>query len=319
MTLIDRYVAATLRSIPVGKRDDIDRELRASITDAVDARVESGADPDEAEQVVLTELGDPARLAADYSGRPLNLIGPNLYPDWKRLLSVLLWIAPIPGIVVLVLGVLGGSSALSALGSGIWTAGTVALHILFWTTLVFAVLERTGASGSNPTGAWTPDRLPEIDESRRVSLSDTVFSVVVYVFLFVLVILQRTHSGFDTADGSAIPIIAPELWSFWIPVLLGLLVLSAVFEIALYAVGGWTIPLAAINTVLNLLFAIPLLWLAATDMLFNPDFLAAAFGDESGAATTATTSVIVVVALVAVWEIGEGWMKALRGRAPRVR
>ncbi len=256
----------------MGKRDDIDRELRASITDAVDARVESGADPDEAEQVVLTELGDPARLAADYSGRPLNLIGPNLYPDWKQLLSVLLWIAPIPGIVVLVLGVLGGSSALSALGSGgIWTAGTVALHIVFWTTLVFAVLERTGASGSNPpTGAWTPDRLPEIDESRRVSLSDTVFSVVVYVFLFVLVILQRTHSGFDTAGGSAIPIIAPELWSFWIPVLLGLLVLSAVFEIALYAVGGWTIPLAAINTVLNLLFAIPLLWLAATDMLFNP-------------------------------------------------
>ena len=64
MTLTDRYVAATLRSIPVDKRDDIDRELRASITDAVDARVESGSDPAEAEERVLTELGDPARLAA---------------------------------------------------------------------------------------------------------------------------------------------------------------------------------------------------------------------------------------------------------------
>lgn len=44
----------------------------------------------------------------------------------------------------------------------------------------------------------------------------------------------------------------------------------------------------------------------------------AAFGDESGAPAAATTSVI-VVALIAVWEIGEGWMTSLRGRVLRVR
>ena len=314
MTLTDRYVAATLRSIPVDKRADIDRELRASITDAVDARVESGSDPAEAEEKVLTELGDPARLAAEYSERPLYLIGPELYLDWRRLLSVLLWIAPIPGVVVLVLDVLDGASAISALGSGIWTAGTVALHIAFWTTVVFAALERTGASVTNPTGAWTVDRLPQVDESRRVPLSDTVFTVAIYVFLFVFLILQRTYSGFRSDDGSAIAILEPDLWSFWIPALLVLLVLSAVFEVVLYAIGGWTIPMAVINTVLSLLFALPVIWLAASDELFNPDYLVAAFGESADSANAASTAVIVVVALVTVWDIGESWVKALRDR-----
>lgn len=319
MTLTDRYVATTLRGIPTDKRGDIDRELRASITDAIDAQVESGADPARAEEAVLTELGDPARLAADYSGRTLHLIGPDLYLDWRRLLSVLLWIAPIPGLVVFVLDAVDGASPIPAIGSGIWTSATVALHIAFWTTLVFAVLERTGDSTRNPTGAWTPERLPEIDDDRRVSLADTVISIAFYIFVFAFVVLQRDHSGFHAADGSAIPIIAPDLCSFWIPVLLGVLVLGAVLEVVRYAIGGWTIPLAAINTVLNLLFAIPLIALATDRQLVNPDYLAAAFGNLSGVETAVSSTVVVVVTLVAAWEIGEGWVKALRNAVPRDR
>ena len=38
-TLTDRYVWAVLKSLPEAKRADIDRELRASIADDIDARV----------------------------------------------------------------------------------------------------------------------------------------------------------------------------------------------------------------------------------------------------------------------------------------
>lgn len=41
---------------------------------------------------MLTELGDPMRLAAGYTGRPLHLIGPAVYPDWLRLVKLLLGI-----------------------------------------------------------------------------------------------------------------------------------------------------------------------------------------------------------------------------------
>ncbi len=49
-TLTDRYVYAVTRSLPESQRADIDKELRASIADAVDARVEAGDHPAEAER-----------------------------------------------------------------------------------------------------------------------------------------------------------------------------------------------------------------------------------------------------------------------------
>src|SRR3546814_3153315 len=66
-SLTDRYVAAVLRALPEDKRADIEKELRTSIADAIDARTETGEPAAEAERAVLQELGDPARLAAGRS------------------------------------------------------------------------------------------------------------------------------------------------------------------------------------------------------------------------------------------------------------
>ena len=93
-TLTDRYVAAAMRTVPEKQRDDLGAELRASIDDQIDARVENGEPHGDAERAVLTELGDPDKLAAGYTDRPLYLIGPRYYLDWWRLLKLLLWIVP---------------------------------------------------------------------------------------------------------------------------------------------------------------------------------------------------------------------------------
>ncbi len=93
-TLTDRYVDAAMRTVPEKQRADLGAELRASIDDQVDARVEGGEPHDAAERAVLTELGDPDKLAAGYTDRPLWLIGPRYYLDWWRLLKLLLGIVP---------------------------------------------------------------------------------------------------------------------------------------------------------------------------------------------------------------------------------
>src|SRR5262245_64492392 len=100
-TLTDRYVDATLRRVPARQRPDIERELRASIADAVDDRLEAGGDPAEAEEAVLTDLGDPARLAAGYADRPLHLIGPAFFLDYTRLLRALL-VTVVPAVAAVV-------------------------------------------------------------------------------------------------------------------------------------------------------------------------------------------------------------------------
>ncbi len=149
-SLTDRYVLATVRGLDDEQRVEVERELRATIEDMIDGRLEAGsATRPEAERAVLTELGDPVRLAAGYSGRPLHLIGPGVYPEWLRLVRVLLVVVvPISVIGTLVARLfvedLATTNVGSLVGSSIALAFTVALHVVFWTTLVFVILERTG-------------------------------------------------------------------------------------------------------------------------------------------------------------------------------
>ena len=152
-TLTDRYVDATLRRLPSRQRPDIERELRASIADAVDDRVSAGEDPADAENAVLTELGDPARLAAGYADRPLHLIGPALFLDYTRVLTTLLaTVVPIVAVVIAIVRVFEDADLGSIVGGTIGAAITTAVHIAVWVTLLFAVLERTGTCAARRRG-----------------------------------------------------------------------------------------------------------------------------------------------------------------------
>lgn len=312
MTLTDRYVAATLRTIPEDRRSDIEQELRASIADAVDAKIASGTDPEAAETAVLTDLGDPDRLAADLAGRPLYLIGPELYLDWWRLLTSLLWIAPIPGLVTLTAALVGGDAVGSSIFSGLWTTAVVALQIAFWTTLVFALLERDRRTRrKNLTGPWTVDRLPAVRQHRDVSLGETVSSLATLVLLVAAVFVQRSHSWYRTPDGDPVTVLDPDLWPVWVGGLLVIVAADVVIEVVKYARGRWTVGLAAANTVTALAFAVPAAWLAAEGRLVNPAFLDASGGDD---VTWLLPVLVLVIVGIAVWDVVDGWVKALRHR-----
>src|SRR5699024_5151302 len=107
------YISATIRTLHPDTQEDVRAELTASIADAVEARLEQGEQPGAAEREVLTDLGDPAVLAAGYADRPLHLLGPRYYLVWKRLLVLLLRIVPACALV----GV-GLAQALSGAESG---------------------------------------------------------------------------------------------------------------------------------------------------------------------------------------------------------
>lgn len=124
-TLTDRYVHEVVRRIPANQRDDVADELRATITDTVEARDVEGTES--AERDVLTEMGDPTRLAARYADRPLALIGAELYPQYVRLLKVLLLtVLPIVTAVSVAVSLFEDDSIGSAIGDGIGTCSTSA-------------------------------------------------------------------------------------------------------------------------------------------------------------------------------------------------
>jgi hypothetical protein len=70
-TLTQRHVAAVACGVPEDQRSDVERDTAAAIADLTEARLAAGEEPDAAERAALLELGDPVRLAAAYSSRPL--------------------------------------------------------------------------------------------------------------------------------------------------------------------------------------------------------------------------------------------------------
>jgi hypothetical protein len=269
--LTDRYVGATLRTIPEKQRDDIEAELRGSIDDAVEARLEEGEDAETAEREVLVALGDPDRLASGYTGRPGYLIGPDHFFVYRRLLAVLLVTAvPIVLAVTAVAQVISGSDVGDVFAQLMGVGISLIVHIVFWTTLVFYFIDRSDeASGTE----WSLSMLPSVPTAGSIKLSDTIASVVFLVIAMAMFIVSRDISPVTAADGSMVPIFDPAMWDFWFPFLVTVLAVEIVFEVIKYRVGSWTWGLASVNLAINALFAVPAVYLLATDQIFNPDFL----------------------------------------------
>jgi hypothetical protein len=308
--LTDRYVGATLRSIPQKQKADIEAELRASIGDAIEARVADGEDIAAAEKEVLEGLGDPDRLAAGYTGRPGYLIGPEHYFDYKRLLGVVMvTVVPIVVAIVAIVQVLAGAGVGSVFAETIGTGITLALHIAFWITLVFVVIERIGAKV--PTAEWTLDGLPALPTAGTVRIGETIGTIVFLVFAIAAIFVSRDVSGLTAEDGTSIPFFDPEMWSFWFPYLVVVLALEMVFVVVKHRVGRWTWPLAAVNFVLNAAFAIPAIYLLTTEQIFNPEFFAEiGWGAEPAGNGTLVLVTSLVIGLIALWDVFDGVRKA---------
>jgi hypothetical protein len=315
-TLTDRYVWAVQRSLPERQRDDIDRELRGTIADTIDGKRDAGVSEATAERETIVELGDPYRLAAGYTDRPLQLIGPKVFPDYIRLLKVLyaivlpiVFAAVFLGQLLVTKGDIGG-----AFGSTIGVTISVAAHFGFWTTLVFALIER---SPDYKATAWNPDTLPQIPARGAIKLSDTIAGIVWYAIIAGAMVWSQTVSIYR-ADDAAIPIFDPAL-GLWLAYFLALPLLAIVFRVVLYRTRRWTVPLAAVSILGDLAFAVPALWFLLHGSLMNPAFLAqlpegvAPFFAPNGAVTIVAVIVVIIGAVASIADTVAKTVRTVRG------
>lgn len=320
--LSERYLVAALRGVPGGQRADVERELRGAIDDAVEDRVNAGEPPDSAERAVLEGLGDPARLAAGITGKPLHLIGPDLFIPYRNLLLTLLSIVmPIVGIVLAGVAIADGSDVVGALLAGIGGAWTVGIHLFFWVTITFVAIERLDAMRdardefTGAMGRWTVDQLPALPQD-RVSAGEVAGEVLTTVLTIGGLLFLYGAGWFTDAAGAAVTVFNPGLPTLWLPALIIVLGAIAVVQVAVYFVGRWTIPLAAGYALLELAFAVPVVWLALNGALVNPAFAEAIgwppLSDGDGIAMIALA---VTVALVTGYEIFDAFRRARRADA----
>jgi hypothetical protein len=310
-TLTARYIAATIQSLPADSQEDVRTELTASIADAIEARTDQGEEPEKAERDVLTELGDPVALAAGYADRPLHLLGPRYYLTWRRLLRLLLAIVPACAVGGVALGqALAEAPVGTIISQSISVGITATVHLFFWTTLVFVVLDRSGAENAD---SWSIDQLPE-ERTAGTGRADLVASLV-FLGLGVGAILWDALRGFVRADGEALPILDPTLWPVLITVLFAVIALEAVQAVLLYRRRRWDTQLAVTNTVIAVVFVSWALTLLVGGGLVNPAFVQGVFVDNGVDAETLRVLGLVLgfgIVGVSIWDVIDGWVKTHR-------
>ncbi len=243
------------------------------------------------------------------------LVGPDLYPTYVRLLRTLaLIVLPLVAAAVLVATSLAGLGLGRVLLAGVDAVMTAGMQLAFWVTVVFAILERSG---------WAPQRTAETPVTRvgtsRVSLGETAVAIVFQVLLIVLVLAPwryRTTLGAET-----VPVLAQDLSPTVTLTLVAVLVAGIAVAVAVFATGRWTVPLAAVNTMLDAALAVLVVWLVSSDRLFDPAFAEAV---QAGAASDAgaVPDMVGLFATLIAWAVAvgctldavDGWRKALRAR-----
>jgi hypothetical protein len=72
----------------------------------------------------------------------------------------------------------------------------------------------------------------------------------------------------------AIPLLNPDLWSFWMPILVAIAVTWILAEFAMLALEAWNAGLALAISLISLASATVCIYLLATGQLFNSAFFA---------------------------------------------
>ena len=320
-SLTERYLDAALRGIPEQQRADVEGELRSSIADAVEDRIAAGEDPAAAETNVLEGLGNPVRLASEYAGRPLHLIGPELYLVWRHLLVRLAAIVvPIVLVIQIAAQLYAEASYVDAMIAGIGTAIMVGIQLAFWVTVVFAFIERADAARdardeiTGATGRWTVDMLPE-PAADRMGVGETVGEVLTTLITIGALLFFRDIGSVTDASGDPISLFDPALTTLWFPAFIAILAALGVLQVVVYVVGRWTMPLAIGNAALQVAFAVPVVVLALSGSIINSAF-AAEIGWPPLAEGNGPVMLVVAasVTLVSGWEIIDAFRRARRAQ-----
>jgi hypothetical protein len=167
MDLIERYLAAVRRNLPVDKATDVTAELREDILSRIEEREEVLGRPLEKEELsaLIKDSGHPLVVASRYKPRQ-TLIGPETYPFFIFTLRLVLLIVAVIIIISAFAAVaFGGADPLESAARAV---GQLAMYSLVnggAVTLGFALLDRNDFAAKH-VRSWKPDALPDIGDKR---------------------------------------------------------------------------------------------------------------------------------------------------------
>jgi hypothetical protein len=242
---IERYVAAVGRELPANMRDDVENELRSSLLDMLEDRMQQGTNLSE-EQVVLEMLQSmesPKRMARRYKDSP-SLIGPEIYPAFvvaTRITLIVLAVVYLAG-VLMGLAALPNGQLLDQIGKSLAGLLVSALSSFGGLVLLFVLLERfaMGEEGAS-VETWKPQALPAMKAPDLIQPLSAVLKIVFALALIVLIDFFPQWVGVSYYRGGQwyhIPALTERFPTFVWPIHI-LVVAVVLFNLALLRWGSW--------------------------------------------------------------------------------
>jgi len=215
MELLDRYLQAIEFWLPKRQRQDIIAELSEDLRSQIEEKeTELGRKLEDAEvEAILKRCGAPLEVASRY--RPQQyLIGPALFPIYRFVLAVSLIGCVVPRFLIWLVFLLVDPAHRGYLHmENLWVT---ILYFAFFTTLAFAIAERSGIK-LEALNTWNPRKLPPVRDPNRISRFGSLFEIaaaMVFNVWFVGIFWPRPAIDFYGVRITIAPVWQVFFWSF---------------------------------------------------------------------------------------------------------
>ena len=341
MDLLDRYLQAVKKHLPLKRQDDIVAELRANMESQLEDKEAALGRPvtiGEAEDW-LRQMGSPMKVAMQYQPQQY-LIGPAIFPMYLFVIRMaFLWATVIYAIVSAVLIATQTPNGIAVL-QAVLRLPVVLMTTAAWITLVFAALEFVGTrypekcppiAGFYPK--WSPSTLPPVEPpagpgQKRRSYTQAVAEIV-FGFLFLgwfVLVPQNPYLMFGpgAAYWQASPFELAAIWMTFFWWLVGLNIVQLVWRSIDLWRGAWRQTGIAQHIAVKILAISPLaIMLNVPDnpyvLLRHPALDQAARGATLASINNGIhLSLLLIVAITVLqllWEIAKALLAHYRKRA----
>ncbi len=182
--LIDRYIYAVTKRMDYKQREDVAQELHSLIEDMLAERCRDMIPTEKDIRVILTELGTPQELYAEYDpDARKSLIGQPYFTTYKMVLRIT-WVAVAAGMGVssLILLAMGQWSPMEMVGNFLANAMQGLTGAFTVVTLLFAYLDRKGVSLDQSLS----DLPPVPKKTKEISVWESGAGIIICVIFLVI-------------------------------------------------------------------------------------------------------------------------------------
>jgi len=284
MELLERYLYEIGRRLPAKQREDIVKELRSLLGDALDARTQ-GRDATEADvEAVLREFGSPAEVASRYAGERY-LIGPRMFDLYWLVLRIVVLCMTGGLLIALAVGLMTDTSTVGGAVRRIVeffpNLLTAAFTAFGYVTGIFFLVERAAARKELriplEKSEWNPKDLPRVPvREDRVGPVGPIVAIVFTLFAMWLFNLHPELVAFmySLNEGWSnlvqIPVLSTAALSAYLPLWNVGWIAGLILQSFLLAKGRWQFGTRIAHAATQLFSIGVFAYMMAGPVLFNP-------------------------------------------------